>query len=220
MLVKKIKVMLVDDQMLLREGLRTIINLHDDMEVVAEADNGKLATEIIVNTTVDVILMDICMPILNGVEATSIIKQEVPGVEIIILTTFDDDDYIIEALSKGAAGYLLKDMDANHLVDSIRDVYKGQLMLPSKVATKLALRIATEKNYLSKPIQSSPEGLQLSEREKEIGQLMATGFSNSQIARKLFLSEGTVKNYVSELYQKLGTNNRTKAAILIKQILE
>jgi DNA-binding NarL/FixJ family response regulator len=217
----KIKVMLVDDQMLLREGLKTILSFQEDMEVTAEAENGQTAIELIKQSKIDVILMDIQMPVLNGVEATSIIKRDFPNTAIIILTTFDDDDFIIDALSKGADGYLLKDIDAAHLVESIRDAHRGQMMLPSKVATKLALRISSNRYSVDKSERVTfAEAEALSQREKEIGLLMAQGLSNRQIAKQLFLSEGTVKNYISELYHKLGTNNRTKAGMLIEQMLK
>lgn len=218
----KIRILLVDDQILLREGLKTIINLQEDLQVIEEADNGKAAVELMGKIEVDVILMDIRMPQVNGVEATRIIKENFPDVHIIILTTFDDDEYIIDALCNGAAGYLLKDIDAQHLIQSIRDVNSGQLMLPSKVAAKLAVRIAGKPTKLKndEPRHEPINSYTLTDREKEIGSLLAQGLSNSQIARKLYLSEGTVKNYISELYQKLGTSNRTKAGLIIQQILQ
>ncbi len=218
--MEKIRIMLVDDQMLLREGLKTIINLQEDMEVVAEAENGQRAVEEMTKREVDVILMDIRMPVLNGVEATALIKKDYPETAIIILTTFDDDDYIIDALSNGAEGYLLKDIDALHLISSIRDAAAGQMMLPGRIAAKLAARISGQTSYRGRQRVESDGLPVLSEREKELGMLMAEGLSNRQIAQKLFLSEGTVKNYISEIYAKLGTNNRTKAGLLIQQILE
>ena len=218
--MEKIRIMLVDDQMLLREGLKTIINLQEDMEVVAEAENGHRAAEEMAKREVDVILMDIRMPVLNGVEATALIKKDYPETAIIILTTFDDDDYIIDALSNGAEGYLLKDIDALHLISSIRDAVAGQMMLPGRIAAKLAARISGQTSYRGRQRVESDGLPVLSEREKELGMLMAEGLSNRQIAQKLFLSEGTVKNYISEIYAKLGTNNRTKAGLLIQQILE
>ena len=218
----KISIMLVDDQMLLREGLKTIINLQEDMEVVAEAEQGKMAIEHMKKNPVDVILMDIQMPILDGVEATTIIKKDYPETTIIILTTFDDDDYIIDALSNGAAGYLLKDIDAGRLTQSIRDAQQGQMMLPSRIAAKLAARLAAQ-NVHGSGMRQQPRPdtrLQLSQREQEIGALIAQGLSNRQIAQTLFLTEGTIKNYISEIYAKLGTNDRTRASILLKKILE
>lgn len=217
----KIKVMLVDDQVLLREGLKTIINLQDDMEVVSEADNGQMAVENILDQKVDVVLMDIRMPVLNGVDATAVIKENFPHTAIIILTTFDDDDYIIDALSNGADGYLLKDIDAPHLTKAIRDAHSGQMMLPGKIAAKLASRLSGKQVYKSLNRDEGISSYQsLTHREIEIGGLMVEGFTNSQIARKLFLTEGTVKNYISEIYSKLGTNNRMNAILLIKQMLQ
>lgn len=219
--MEKIRIMLVDDQMLLREGLKTIINLQDDMKVVAEAENGRIAVEKMDETPVDVILMDIRMPVLNGVEATSIIKEKYPDTSIIILTTFDNDDYVIDALSKGAEGYLLKDIDAENLTLSIRNAHKGQMMLPGKIAAKLAARISGQAVKNEGAIAPKTGGsLEFNEREREIGLLMAQGLNNRNIARKLYLSEGTVKNYISEIYNKLGTNNRTMAGVLIQKILE
>lgn len=215
----KIRVMLVDDQMLLREGLKTIINLQDDMLVCAEADNGAVALQLLQAQPADVILMDIRMPVLDGVEATAAIKKEFPDSAIIILTTFDDDDYIIDALSNGAAGYLLKDIDAAHLVQSIRDALAGQMMLPGRIAAKLASRLTGNKGAGStRPQAVGDIHLLLSEREKEIGLLVAQGLTNRQIARQLFLSEGTIKNYISEIYSKLGTNDRVKAGLLLGQL--
>lgn len=213
-----IRVMLVDDQLLLREGLKTIINLQDDMKVVCEAQNGNAAVLHMADNDIDVILMDIQMPELNGVEATKIIKEGHRDVSIIILTTFDDDDYIIDALSNGADGYLLKDIDALHLIRAIQDAYNGVLMVPARIATKLAARISggTKKGIRSKnDIFNSP--FELTEREKEIALLMVENLGNRQIAKKLFLTEGTVKNYISEIYSKLGTNDREQAVLLLTQ---
>jgi len=183
------------------------------MEVVAEAEQGTQAVELVGELEVDVILMDIRMPILDGVQATAQIKQIHPAAVIIILTTFDDDDYIIEGLANGAAGYLLKDIDATRLVQAIRSGYAGELMLPSPIARKLAAYISGRR------IVRQQDSI-FTDREMEIGSLIAQGMSNRQIAKHLFLSEGTVKNYVSELYQKLGTSNRANAMVLLKQILE
>ena len=215
--MEKIRVMLVDDQVLLREGLKTIINIQEDMEVAAEAENGERALACMEETALDVILMDIQMPVMNGVEATAAIKNRYPDVAIVILTTFDDDDFIIDALAKGAAGYLLKDIDGPHLIRAIRDAHEGQLMLPGRIATKLAARISRQKAAPAGPLKE--EGLSsLNKREREIGALLAQGLSNRQIAKNLFLREGTVKNYISEIYSKLGTSNRTQAGLLLQQL--
>ncbi len=219
----KIKIMLVDDQVLLREGLKTIINLQEDMEVVAEAENGAVAIERMKDYDIEVILMDIRMPVLNGVEASGVISRDHSETAIIILTTFDDDDYIVEALANGAKGYLLKDIDALHLVQSIRDAHTGQMMLPSRIAGKLAAYVSRKQLISHDIIFANGQTLQrdaLTERELQIGRLLAEGLSNRQIAQQLFLSEGTVKNYISEVYTKLGTNNRTNASMLLKQMID
>lgn len=221
MVMGKIKIMLVDDQMLLREGLKTIINLQDDMEVICEAENGEVAMRQMRANPADVILMDIRMPVLDGVEATRIIKQKHPATAIIILTTFDDDDYIIDALSYGADGYLLKDIDGLHLVRAVQEAYHGNMMMPARIASKLALRLSGQKTgNLTQAPESLAHSSILTEREEQIARLLAQNMANRQIARKLFLSEGTVKNYISEIYSKLGTSNRDQAIMLIKQMLE
>ncbi len=217
----KIRIMLVDDQMLLREGLKTIINLQDDMEVICEAENGEVAVRQMRENPADVILMDIRMPVLDGVEATRIIKQQHPDTAIIILTTFDDDDYIIDALSHGADGYLLKDIDGLHLVRAIQEAYRGNMMMPARIASKLALRLSGQKaGSLTQASESLAHSNMLTEREEQIARLLVQNMANRQISRKLFLSEGTVKNYISEIYRKLGTSNRDRAIMLIKQMIE
>ena len=207
--------MLVDDQELLREGLKTIINTQADIEVIAEADHGQHALTAMAEQTPDVVLLDIQMPVMNGVETTAAIRKKHPQVVIIILTTFDDDDFIIDALANGATGYLLKDIHGPQLIQAIRDAHKGQLLLPGTIAAKLAARLSV--SALPATPLSKDGTLALNEREREIGALLAQGMSNRQIAKSLFLSEGTVKNYISEIYGKLGTSNRTHASILLQQ---
>ena len=215
-----IRIMLVDDQMLLREGLKTIINTQSDMQVSAEAENGAEALKLLADNHVDLILMDIRMPILNGVEATKQIRAQYPDSVIVILTTFDEDDYIVEALANGAVGYLLKDIDAQHLLQAIRDAVDGSMMLPSRVAAKLASYISNRQTIRRSTPPTGPMSSSLfTEREQQMGHLMIAGYSNRQIANELFLTEGTVKNYVSEIYGKLGTNNRGNAVMLLRQVL-
>lgn len=216
--MSKIKVMLVDDQVLLREGLKTIINLQDDMEVLLEASNGREAIDLLKSQDVDVILMDIRMPQLNGIDATLKIKNEYPSISIIVLTTFNEEDLIVDALASGADGYLLKDIGAENLVSAIKDAYKGNILLPAKVAAMLARRLSGKS--LSGNLNKGTGAVsKLNEREIEIGQLINNGMTNKQIANTLFLSEGTVKNYISEIYSKLGTNNRTKVGIMIDNMI-
>ncbi|MCC5911931.1 MAG: response regulator transcription factor [Clostridiaceae bacterium] len=212
--MKKIKVLIVDDQNLMRDGLKTIIDLEEDIEVVATCQNGVEAIEKTKLYSPDVILMDIRMPEMNGVEATKLIKHDFPDTIIIILTTFDDDEYIMDALSYGASGYLLKDIDGDKLIDAIRDAHHGTLLIPGAIAAKLVGKLNNDdrKNYKSMDIDD-----ELSKREIEIAGLMVEGLTNKQIASKLFITEGTVKNYISTMYSKIGIKDRTKAVLFFKQ---
>lgn len=211
--MNKIKVMLVDDQIILREGLKTIIELSNEMTVTIEAGDGVEAVELYDSEKVDVILMDIRMPRMNGIEATGRIKSISPDIVILVLTTFSEETLIVDALLNGADGYLLKDIDGKHLIAAIKDGYNHNLILPSKVARKLAERIAWRKS--GSHIQAvSVDFSEITQREEEIGQLIGEGYTNKQIAEQLFLSEGTVKNYISEIYSKLGSNNRAKVGLM------
>ncbi|MBB6631711.1 response regulator transcription factor [Clostridium algidicarnis] len=207
-----IKVLIADDQTLMRDGLKTILDLEEDIEVIATAENGEIAFQKSIELTPDVILMDIRMPIMNGVDSVKKIKSILPKVAVIMLTTFDDDEYIIEALSNGASGYLLKDMPAEKLIEAIRDSLKGQLFIPTNIAAKLISRLyekEASKNTLKRD-------LSLSERELQVSSLLIEGYNNKQISSKLFISEGTVKNYISNIYSKIGISDRTKAALFLK----
>ncbi|MGL4774335.1 MAG: response regulator, partial [Clostridium sp.] len=165
---------------------------------------------------VDLVLMDIRMPIMNGVECTKILKNIYPHIKILILTTFDDDDYIIEGLSNGADGYILKDIEGDKLLESINDCYKGNFMLPSNIGIKLAKKLSgkskitrEEKNILN----------DFSDREIEVSKLMILGLTNKEISKTLFISEGTVKNYISNIYSKLGSSDRTSVVLKLKEVL-
>lgn len=212
--MEKIKILLVDDQVLMRDGLKTIINFQDDMEVVGVASDGLKCLELVEQLKPDLVLMDVRMPIMDGVEATKEIKKDYPEIKVVILTTFDDDEYIINALQYGAEGYLLKDTDSTQLTNSIRDAMNGNLLLPGKVATKLVKKLDNNK------ILNKEEDVleQFSEREKEIISLMTKGYNNVQISKTLFLSEGTVKNYISNIYSKVGISERTKVILYFKNL--
>ncbi|WP_270166876.1 response regulator transcription factor [Paenibacillus sp. SYP-B4298] len=217
-----IRVVIADDQTLMRDGLQTIIDLQDDMEVVGAAEDGEQACELAHALRPDLVLMDIRMPRLDGIESTRRIKRELPGTAVLILTTFDEDEYIVDGLASGACGYLLKDLPARKIVESIRDAVRGQLMLPATVAAKLASRLA----FLSgapadvlDPSRLRSEGIRFTEREKKVILLMLEGRTNREIAGILFMSEGTVKNYVSVIYQKIGTNDRAKALLVLQGLL-
>ncbi|WP_461204753.1 response regulator transcription factor [Clostridium sp. DL1XJH146] len=211
-----IKVLIVDDQTLMRDGLKTIIELEDNMEVVGTSKNGLEAIEFCKNNKPDVVLMDIRMPGVDGVEATKIIKSQFPSIVILILTTFNEDDYIVDALSNGATGYLLKDIEGDALIKAIKDAHKGAFMLPSEVAIKIAKKLS-KNSVVSVDDKKNLEDF--SEREIEIAKMLALGFTNKQIASSLFISIGTVKNYISTIYSKLGTSDRMAAAMKIKKAL-
>ncbi|WP_420644377.1 response regulator [Candidatus Leptofilum sp.] len=204
-----IRILLVDDQRLMRDGLRTLLELEPDLEVVGEVSNGQDAVQIYPDLQPDVVLMDIRMPIMTGVEATERLCQDWPEANIIILTTFDDDEYIFAGLRAGAKGYLLKDVSGEELATAVRAVAGGSALLGSAVAQRVLAQFAGLAPQ--KPAETLPEPL--SDRELEILQLIAEGLSNPEIAARLFLAEGTVKNYVSNILQKTNTRDRTQAVL-------
>lgn len=218
-----IRVLIADDQALIRDGLQTIIEMEDDMEVAGVAEDGHEACELTVRLKPDLVLMDIKMPRMNGIESTRWIKKHVPDTVVLILTTFAEEQYIIDGLAGGAAGYLVKDLSAEKIVSSIRDALKGQIMLPASIAAKLSARLS----YLSGTLESVIDtdrmksgDIHFTEREKEIILLMVEGKNNHEIAGILFMGVGTVKNYISIIYQKIGTNDRTKAILLLKEKIQ
>ncbi|OAB41866.1 response regulator transcription factor [Paenibacillus glacialis] len=212
---RKISVMLVDDQKLMLEGLETLLSIRSGIEIVGKAQTGEEALERLHSVVPDVILMDIRMPGMGGVKATEAIKELHPHVIILILTTFDDDAYIIEALCYGASGYLLKDIDGEKLVQSIDEALSGNLLLTGKVAQKLALNIRNKNSGFEK----AGKELELTQRELDLARLLMEGYNSKEIAEKLFLTQGTVKNYLSDIYTKIGTNDRAKAILLLKRYL-
>lgn len=201
--------MIVDDQPLLREGLKNILNQHEDIHIVATANNGQQAIDMLQTITCEVILMDIRMPILNGVEATKIIKTMNENIIIIILTTFEDDEYIVQALANGASGYLLKDIEPHQLIQAIKDGMSGNMLLPGRVAHRLSKMIP------SRPSKSNTVDL-FTSKEKEIIKLLIQGYSNQDIAQTLYLSLGTIKNYISQIYSKANVNDRANAIVYFK----
>ncbi|MBU3143380.1 response regulator transcription factor [Clostridium sp. CF012] len=221
----KIRVLIADDQTLMRDGLKTILELEENIEVVGLARDGVEALELCSETRPQVVLMDIRMPNMDGVQCTKLIKETYPNIVILILTTFDDEEYIVESLNNGATGYILKDIEGDGLIKAVQDAYAGAFILPSKIAVKLAGKIAKEYRQCSENIVKKNESkllssFGLSEKEIEIAKMLAQGFTNKQIASSLYISGGTVKNYVSNLYSKIGISDRTSAAIYIKDLLE
>jgi DNA-binding NarL/FixJ family response regulator len=211
-----IRVLIVDDQRLMRQGLRTLLELEPDMEITGEAEDGLAALEQYEKGQPDVVLMDIRMPRLDGVEATRRILARWISARVIILTTFDDDQSVFEGLRAGALGYLLKDVSGSELAEAIRTVAAGGALIEPSVARK----VLAEFTRLAPEGQASGERLPepLSERETEVLRLLAQGANNRQIAAQLFLAEGTVKNYVSAILDKLGVEDRIQAALRAREM--
>ncbi len=205
-------ILIVDDQRLMREGLRTLLELEPDMRVVAEAENGVQALTAYARHRPDVVLMDIRMPEMDGVEATRRLLAAHPDARVLILTTFDDDAYVLEGLRAGALGYLLKDVSREALAAAIRTVAAGGALFAPQVARK-ALDALSQAPPARPPDLIEP----LTAREREILRLVAQGLNNRQIAARLHLAHGTVKNYISRILDKLGVDDRTQAALWARE---
>ena len=213
--MNRIKILLVDDQPLFREGLRTLLSVHPDFEVVGEAGNGAEAIRLVRSLLPLVVLMDLQMPVLDGVAATRRLHEEQPDCRVIVLTTFDDDEMVFDGLRAGAVGYLLKDAPSEKLAEAIRVAARGETFLQPSVAAKVVAEFAR----LSRKTVATANPIiePLSEREIEILRLIAQGASNREIAGTLFLAEGTVKNHVTNILGKLDVRDRTQAALRAKE---
>jgi len=212
-----IRILLADDQALFREGLETLLSVHKDIDVVGQASNGQEAVDLAMKLRPDVLLMDMQMPILNGIGATRRLKQSLPECRVIMLTTFNDDETIFDALRAGAVGYLLKDVGSAQLAESIRVTSRGESILDPSVAAKVVQefsRVSSMVKTNSSDILPEP----LSEREIELLGLIASGLSNKEIAETLFITEGTVKNHITHILGKLGVRDRTQAALKAKEL--
>jgi DNA-binding NarL/FixJ family response regulator len=203
------RILICDDQKIVCEGLQTIINTDPDLEVVGIAYDGTQALDMIPETNPNLVLMDLKMPEMNGVQATRKITSSFPDIFVLILTTYDDDEWIFDAIRGGAAGYLLKDTPPADLIKSIKGTLEGKSFIDPQVAGKLLAEYA-ENFGKSQP----PTHYTFTERERDILTLLSQGLSNTEISEKLFLAEGTVRNYTSVLLKKLGVSDRTQAAIL------
>ena len=209
-----ITVVVVDDQPLIRQGFSMILSAHADIEVVGEAGDGSSALEVIAATRPDVVLMDIRMPVLDGIEATRLLRRDSPDSKVLILTTFAHDDYVTDALSAGASGFVLKDATPDELLHAVRVVAGGDALLSPAVTTRLIERLLPSLTSTPGRPASSPQGLGArTDREVAVLRLVATGRSNAELASDLYISEATVKTHVSHVLTKLGLRDRVQAVI-------
>lgn len=217
--MEKIRLILADDQALFVESLRTVLTTRaKDLVVAGVAADGLEAVRLVAREKPDVVLMDVRMPVMDGVESTRAIKEKHPRTRVLMLTTFDDDEYVVEALRLGAAGYLLKDMPPAELIAAVRAVHKGGILISPKVAARLVEKLtgpAEAPREGGRDGASPPPWLsELSGREKEILRLLAKGMDNREIAERLFIAEQTVKNHVSLIYSKMGARDRVQASLM------
>lgn len=213
-------VMIADDQSIVREGLKMILSLHEGIEVSGEASCGEEVLQLLPQTETDVILMDIRMPGMDGIETTKAVKARYPSVKVIILTTFEDGHYIFAGLKSGADGYILKDADSDEIVASLQAVCEGNMMLNPKVTVQVVKAL----NHMDIPaaVQEEPKSNLteiLTPRELDVAKHIMEGKSNKRIAADLFLTEGTVKNYVSRILDKLEVTNRTELTLYLQKMI-
>ena len=206
------KVIVCDDQAIVREGLAMLLGLESDIQVAGMAEDGAQAVELVDKKTPDLVLMDLKMPGMNGIEATRQIRTKHPNVKVLVLTTYDDDEWVFDAVRAGAAGYLLKDTPREEVIKAVRGTVAGKSYLDPAVAGKVLGQVASKQTRPSSLITGK-----LTDREVEVLRLLANGLNNADIASRLFLSEGTVRNHVSAILAKLGIEDRTQAAVLAIQ---
>ncbi|TXK74130.1 response regulator transcription factor [Paenibacillus sp. N3.4] len=212
------EIMIAEDQGIVRDGLKMILSLYEEVHIVGEAANGEELLELLKNKVPDVILMDIRMPIMNGIDATKAVKDKYPNVKVIILTTFNEDEYIFNGLKNGADGYILKDSNSQEIIKSIKAACEGNLLLHPQVSNRIVRALHTIDHHSSNEsnLQTNLSML-LTPREIEVVQQIMQGKSNKAISQVLFLTEGTVKNYVSHILDKLELNNRTELILYLQK---
>jgi DNA-binding NarL/FixJ family response regulator len=206
------KVVICDDQEIVREGLAMLLKLDRQIEVVGLAENGAEAVEVVGRTTPDLVLMDIKMPVMNGIEATRQIRVHYPSTKVLVLTTYDDDEWVFDAIRAGASGYLLKDTPREEVIHAVKGTIEGKAFVDPAVAGKLLSQVGAGQTQPATQITS-----QLTEREIDVLRLLAKGLTNTNIASRLHLSEGTVRNHVSAILTKLRVADRTQAAVIALQ---
>ena len=217
-----VRVLVVDDQELVREGIASLLGIQPGMNVVGTASDGAKAVAAALEVKPDVILMDVRMPEMDGVEAVTVLRDRAPACRVVMLTTFDDEEYVVRALQAGAAGYLLKNLPAAELADAVRLAHAGVAQIDASVTRRLAATLASAAETGSGETGSATAAARqpetghagaLTAREIEILRLVAAGSTNREIAARLFLSEGTVKNHISRILTRLGLRDRTQAAL-------
>lgn len=211
--------MIVDDHDIVRQGLKMIFSLSSELKVIAEASNGKQTLELLKNNKPDVILMDIRMPVMNGVDSVKKIKQLYPDIKVIILTTFNEDDYVFQGLRNGADGFILKDLKSDEIIKGIKEVYEGNILLQPEIATKVVKQFNRKKRKISLSDSNIKKTLScLTPREKEIALLVASGRTNKEISDELYITEGTVRNHITKIFDKLEIRDRTQLALFINKV--
>ena len=203
------KILICDDQAVIRDGLEMLLKLEQDFEVVGAAQDGAEAIELAAQKSPDLVLMDLKMPGMNGIEATREIRTKFPNIKVLVLTTYDDDEWLFDAIRAGASGYLLKDTPRHKIIEAIRGTVEGRSFLDPAIAGKLINQVASNQKQPTSVLAEK-----LTERELDVLRLIAKGFNNGDIAGQLHLSEGTVRNHVSAILEKLGVSDRTQAAVI------
>lgn len=206
------KILICDDQAVIRDGLEMLLKLEQDFEIIGAAQDGAEAVELAAQKSPDLVLMDLKMPGTNGIEATREIRAKFPNVKVLVLTTYDDDEWLFDAIRAGASGYLLKDTPRHKIIEAIRGTVEGRSFLDPAIAGKLINQVASNQKQPTSVLAEK-----LTERELDVLRLIARGFNNSDIAGQLHLSEGTVRNHVSAILEKLGVSDRTQAAVVAIQ---
>lgn len=216
-----INVILVDDQVIVREGIKMLLSLDEEITIIKEAENGRQLLELLSEGHLpDVILMDVRMPIMDGVEAAKIVKEKYKDIKVIILTTFNEDEYIFEGIKNGVDGYILKDAGSDYIIKAIKTAYNGNMLLDPEVTAKIVKAynsIASDKQTPTQINEYKKKLEKLTQREIEVAKLVSQGKSNKEICHILFLTEGTVKNYLTKIFEKLELTSRTELALFINQ---